>query len=152
VLKVITTTLIGKALAQKGMKFLYVGDTIICKKCEYYKVCQENLERNRVYEILRVKNIEHPCNLHEGSVVLVEVKEADIEAIIPTRKAIEGGITEFEPIDYSLIKCKEYRHLCHPPGLFKGDKVQIVKVLEKINCNKDKSFSRVILRRLHEKK
>ena len=94
------TTLIGKALAQKGNKFLYVGDTLVCKKCEYLKVCQENLERNRVYEIVDVKNVEHPCNLHDGGVVvLVEVKEAEIETLIPSKKAIEGGITEFSPIN-----------------------------------------------------
>ncbi|MGQ4834541.1 MAG: UPF0179 family protein [Candidatus Asgardarchaeia archaeon] len=147
------TTLIGKALAKKGNKFLYVGDTMVCKNCEYYKVCQENLERKRVYEIVDVKNVEHPCNLHDGgSVVLVEVKEAEIETLIPSKKAIEGGITEFSPVDCTDINCKEYRELCQPLGLFKGDKVQIVKVLEKISCGKGKSFSKVIVRRLHDKK
>jgi len=145
-------TLIGSAYAKKGTKFVYLGETSLCKQCEYYNVCQSNLEKDRVYEVIDVKNVTHPCELHYNDVVLVEVQEAEIISVLPSKKAIEGAIVEFDPLVCDNHNCNFF-NICNPVGLIKGDKVQVTKVLEKINCplKKEAKLVKVKLKRVKSK-
>ena len=145
-------TLIGSMYAKKGTKFVYLGETSLCKQCEYYNVCQSNLEKNRVYEEKNIKKVTHPCELHYKDVVLVEVQEAEIISVLPSKKAIEGAIVEFDPLTCNKNNCN-YFDICNPIGLVKGDKVQVTKVLKKINCplKKEAKLVKVKLKRVKSK-
>lgn len=123
-------TLIGKNLAEKGLKFVHYGPAADCKECRFKNTCIDPLEEGRVYIIQDVKDTEHPCPIHEGGKVkVVEVERAEIEALVNSKKAFEGSMILFEPPDCNK-ECT-MRDLCFPEGLFEGDKCKIVETLGK---------------------
>jgi len=137
---------VGAKLARPGMKFLHGTPNKICKSCKYYRVCMGNLEPGRVYEVVRVRPIKHECPLHEGGVIVVEVKEAEVYALIYRRLAIEGAIITYHPI-FCENPCS-LSNLCVPLGLKDGDKCKIIKVLEKVDCPLGKPLSKCLLLRV----
>ena len=144
----ITITSVPKAFAKRGYKFVFEGKVSEeCKECPLYNVCIKNLETGRVYEIVNVRNKKHKCKVYGSEIVVVEVREADIEALIKTSMAIEGAI-----ISYSSPNCNEYLcpyfKLCKPPGVKLGDKYKVIRVLEKLKCSRGYSLTKVLLRRV----
>jgi len=125
-------TLISKTSARIGYKFIHEGGTKECIKCPLKKVCIDNLRVGRIYEVIKIRGKEHSCLVHEDKVVIVEVREAAIEAAIENRIAIEGVIIRYRPIECD--KMCIYRTLCQPRGLEEGDRVKIKKIEENINC------------------
>jgi len=125
--------LVGEAMAKPGIKFVFEGLTSECRKCKFFKVCS-NLTKGRVYEVKRARRIKHKCPLH-GNVVVVEVELAKVNAAIKSQIAVEGAIITFRPIECSTRNC-QYRILCRPLGLFRGDKCKIIKIKGKIKCPK----------------
>ncbi|MGZ7158919.1 MAG: UPF0179 family protein [Methanobacterium sp.] len=119
-------TLIGKNLADKGLKFIHYGASAECESCRFKNTCIDSLEEGRMYEIIDVKETEHPCPIHEGGkVVVVEVERADINALVDSKKAFEGSMINFE-----FPECNKQCtmiDLCFPEGLYEGDKCKIVK-------------------------
>lgn len=141
-------TLVSTENARKGYKFVfeeYYDNR--CKTCPLYNVCVGNLEPGRVYEIVNVRRKKHKCQVYKTEVVVVEVKEAPIEALIRTSLAIEGVITTYAPIECNKVSCKYYE-LCKPTGLKGGDKCKILKVYGKVKCDKGGSLTRVLLNRI----
>lgn len=140
-------TLIGKSLAEEGVKFIYYGVSAECDACRFKNTCIDSLEEGRVYVIIEVKETEHPCPIHEGGKVkVVEVERADIEALVDVKKAFEGSMIAFE-----LPECDKectMRDLCFPEGLYEGDKCKIVKTVGKpVNdCIKGLKLSLVLLK------
>jgi len=137
-------TLINKAAAKIGYKFIHEGGTKDCQKCPLKKVCIDNLETGRIYEVVKIRRKEHPCLVHEDKVVIVEVIEAAIEAAIKTRIAIEGVIIRYRPVECDE-KCSN-RIICQPRGLERGDRVKIEKIKEKINCPRGLKLVKASLR------
>ncbi|MGF7118434.1 UPF0179 family protein [Methanobacterium oryzae] len=139
-------TLIGKNLAEKGLKFMHYGASAECEACRFKSTCIDSLEAGRVYVITDVKDTEQPCPIHEcEKVKVVEVERADIEALVDSKKAFEGSIitVEFPNCDKECTM----RDLCFPEGLYEGDKCKIVKNIGKpVNeCIKGLNLSLVFL-------
>ncbi|AEC50980.1 hypothetical protein PNA2_0062 [Pyrococcus sp. NA2] len=124
-------TLVGEKLAKPGLEFVYYGPGEPCKSCRLARVCIGNLEPGRRYKIVRVRNIEHPCPLHEGKVRVVEVVEPAIEVLVEPRYAIAGS-----KIKLSFVECndKNKEELIRPEGLFEGDTVKIVEIIGDVEC------------------
>jgi len=145
-------TLVGIKQAKKGFKFIHLGPSEQCYGCPLYKTCMENLEKGRIYEIVKVRGIKHTCKLHEEGVVVVEVQEAEIEATINKRAAFEGAIITFHPQRCSENSCK-FLKFCFPRGLKDGDKCKILKIEEKnIECLLGRNLALVRLRRVQNQK
>lgn len=140
-------TLLSKNVAKKGYQFQYNGDTQICKKCEFYPICHEKLEKGRIYEVIKVKNKKQQCLLIDNTVLPVEVKEIEYVAIINTEKAIEGAVIEFTPIQCDQYACSN-KDLCSPPGLKNKDKVQILTIMDNVDCERNKILKKVKLKRI----
>ncbi len=90
-------TLIGKSLANKGLKFMHYGASSECEACRFKGTCIDSLEVGRMYIIKNVKNGEQPCLIHEGGkVVVVEVEKAHIRGLLDSKKSFEGSKVVFE--------------------------------------------------------
>jgi len=137
-------TLLNKKVAKPGYRFIHEGKAEECLDCPIRKVCVENLEKGRIYEVIKVRRKKHKCKLIEDEVVVVEVINAPIEIAISPKKAIEEIITS-----YSSIPCEKicpYQSLCKPEGLKEGDKIKIEKVLNRIECPEGQELIKVIVR------
>lgn len=123
-------TLIGKKLADEGLKFVFYGASSQCMNCRFKATCIDSLEPGRIYRIKTVKNTTHPCPVHMGGEVkVVEVDRALIKIHIDSKKAFEGSSYSYKPRE-----CQEecsMRELCNPEGLYLGDKCRIIKKLGK---------------------
>ena len=126
--------LVDEKIAREGYKFIYY-EVEECKKCLYKDICTGKLYQDRVYEIVSIiKNKkEIICPITKDKMIPVKVKLADIETAVPTRKALDNIITNWNHPLCENISCA-LRTLCFPRGLKKGDKIKIIKVKEKIIC------------------
>lgn len=125
-------TLVGEKLAKPGMEFIYYGPAEPCKTCRLARVCVGNLEPGRRYKVVKVRNIEHSCPLHEGKVRVVEVVEPSIEILMDPRTAIIGS-----KISLKFVDCSDpdKLNLVRPEGLFEGDTVKILEIMGEVDCN-----------------
>ncbi|WP_456321476.1 UPF0179 family protein [Palaeococcus sp. (in: euryarchaeotes)] len=125
-------TLVGEKLAKPGVEFIYYGPADPCKTCRLARVCVGNLEPGRRYKVLRIRNIEHSCPLHEGKVRVVDVIEPSIEVAVDPRYAIVGS-----RITLNFIECDdlEKQNVIKPEGLFEGDVVKILEITGELECN-----------------
>ena len=114
-------TLIGKDLAKNGQEFVFIGPADQCENCRFKSSCVENLEVNRKYVVIDVKDNEQKCPIHaEGIVIPVEIDRAKIN-ILTTSKSIFEGST----FTYNAPECDEscdFHDLCFPEGLVENDK------------------------------
>jgi len=135
-------TLVGEKLAKPGVEFIYYGPADPCKSCRLARVCVGNLEPGRRYKVVRVRNIEHSCPLHEGKVRVVEVVEPAIDVAVEPRIAVVGS-----KIKLSFVECNdpEKQSLVRPEGLFEGDLVKILEIVGDFECDEKKyKIARVI--------
>jgi uncharacterized protein (UPF0179 family) len=140
-------TLIGKSLADKGLRFMHYGAASQCDQCRFKATCIDTLEGGRVYRIREVKDTEHPCPIHEGEKVkVVDVEGALIKSLIDSKRAFEGSKIVFIPPE-----CEEdcsMHELCFPEGIYLEDKCKIVKKIGRPSekCPKGLNLSLVLLR------
>ncbi len=136
-------TLVGEKLAKPGLEFIYEGPAEPCKTCRLARVCVGNLEPGRRYRIVRVRNIEHSCPLHEGKVRVVEVVEPPVEVLVDPRTAIVGS-----KITLKFVDCDDpsMEDVVRPAGLFEGDRVKVLEILGDVECG-DKRYKRVRVER-----
>ena len=125
-------TVIGKILAKEGLVFTYMGPLSNCKECKVKNICF-HLERGRKYRVLSSRDVLHECAVHEEGVVVVEVEEIPLEAVIPKKQAMEGSTITLE-----LPKCRErgceFYRLCIPIGSDSGQKKSVLMVGKKVKC------------------
>jgi len=133
-------TLIGKSLAKEGNEFVYVGITKKCRNCKLKTVCS-NLKARRAYRIIKVREKEHTCSLHEGGVVAVEIEKLPFIAVVKKEQA-EGTVISFQEEKCNEISCKNYS-LCHP-GVNEKE-YQIIDVLESVKCPLGYKLKKVVL-------
>ena len=124
-------TLIGEKLAIEGGHFTYLGPNNDCRNCKLKTVCF-NLKPGREYEITAIRDKQHSCNVHEGNVVVVEVKEMEILASIDGKLA-EGVESKINKIECKNIGCPYYE-TCNNMALQKDKTYKIKKLYEKIEC------------------
>ncbi|WP_048152165.1 UPF0179 family protein [Palaeococcus ferrophilus] len=124
-------TLVGEKLAKPGVEFIFYGPADPCRTCKLARVCVGNLEKGRRYKVVRIRNIEHSCPLHEGKVRVVDVVEPAIDIAIEPRYAIVGS-----KMRLSFVNCndEDKREVIRPEGLFEGDTVKIVELVGDIEC------------------
>ncbi|MCD6372626.1 MAG: UPF0179 family protein [Thermococcus sp.] len=126
-------TLVGEKLARPGVEFIYYGPAEPCRTCKLAGVCVGNLEPGRRYKILRVRSMpSHSCPLHEGKVRVVEVVEPSIEVAVEPRMAILGSVIRLR---FEQCSDPEKADLFRPEGLFEGDQVKIIEVLDDLECD-----------------
>ena len=145
-----TITVVGIKQSKTGFQFLHAKPLTECENCRLYKVCMTNLEADRVYEIIEVREKQFPCNIHEDGVRIVKVVEADREAAINPKFVFPQAVITLTTQECHNLSCSHYA-TCVPQGLKNGDKVKILKVKEAIDCPEGHSLVEVILRRLPEK-
>jgi len=126
-------TLIGVGQAEAGRIFIHKGPSPKCEDCDYFNVCIGNLESERAYRIVKIRDKTLPCRLYEAEMQVVEVIEAEMPSAISSQIAIERAIITFNMPNCNMQGCRNYE-LCFPKVLKNGDRCKILKVDEDINC------------------
>ncbi|MFQ6124732.1 MAG: UPF0179 family protein [Candidatus Heimdallarchaeota archaeon] len=148
--KVSAITIVGSKMAKEGLQFIFSGPTTACKDCKLFRVCMTNLEPNRLYEITKVRAVDHKCSIHEDGVKTVEVIEPPQTLIVKSRLAIEGVILTWQPpgVDCSNLTCPHWDQ-CKTLLFRSGDRVRIVHKLEPISCMEGKQLALVLASRVY---
>ncbi|MBD3229152.1 MAG: hypothetical protein GF329_13270 [Candidatus Lokiarchaeota archaeon] len=127
-------TMIGKRQARIGYKFRFIGASEKCRNCKksIRKVCLNTLEKNHVYEIVKVRKKTHHCKVHADGVVVVKVRAVPIKVAIKSKLAHEGSTIKYKPIKCNQWSCPLY-NLCLPIELRDSskNKYRIMKVIER---------------------
>ncbi|RLF20636.1 MAG: hypothetical protein DRM97_07555 [Thermoprotei archaeon] len=136
-------TAIPNVTAKVGFKFSFYGLPPECKGCRLYNLCSR-LRKGCTYEVIEVRNIKHPCRIHD-LVRVVKVVMHPIKGLVSSSIAVEGMVITYEGISCEVLECPYY-DLCSPLGLLRGEKIKIIKVLdESVRCPKGKTLRLVLL-------
>jgi hypothetical protein len=125
-------TVIGKKQAKVGMVFTFMGPISNCKECKVRNICF-HLERGTKYRVVGLRDVVHECPMHEHGVMVVQVEEVQIQAVLPKKIALEGSTISYEMPKCTHRGCEHYRE-CFLPGLEPGQKKKVAKVLDKVRC------------------
>ncbi len=127
-------TLIGDRIAEPGSSFVFQGPQPACRECKLKSVCLQ-LDRGRLYQILKARDIHHEddCHYHENGVRVVEVELAVVLASLRTKLAIEGSTVEHVIPVCSNHECENFE-LCHPGGLGGPTRVKVAKTSKALSC------------------
>ena len=135
-------TLIGKRLAVEGIEFTYLGANNECRNCKLKTVCF-NLKSGRHYKITKIRDKQHSCNVHDGNVVVIEVKE------LPILTTADENLSEGIELKIKKKECRNigcpYFELCNNMALQKDKTYRVEKIYEKIECLKDYKLNKVEL-------
>lgn len=140
-------TMLSVSQAKVGETFIYRGYGQKCPGCKYFRVCAENLNEGRVYKVINMRKRTFRCEAYDVEMRVVDVVEAEIEAAVPSKQAIEGIILTFHPQDCSNELCENYM-LCSPIGLIENDRCEVVRVHGRISCSRGLQLVKVLLRRV----
>ncbi|MHA2370185.1 MAG: UPF0179 family protein, partial [Candidatus Hodarchaeales archaeon] len=110
--------------AKEGYRFIYLGSTSQCEACRLQGVCLTNLESGRLYEVVSVRDVAHPCAVHDR-VVTVTVHEPAHEVAVRSRVAIPGSTLTWSDSQCDQVLCENYSSLCKPEYLHPGDRLHI---------------------------
>jgi uncharacterized protein (UPF0179 family) len=124
-------TLIGESLASPGLRFIYMGPINDCKNCKLKTVCF-NLKAGRQYEITAVREKQHTCQVHDGNVVVVEVKE------LPIIISIDAEVDVGASIKIKKKKCRqrdcENYDICMNPAVSEDKPYTVATTPQNITC------------------
>ncbi len=96
-------TLVPKNLTKVGSAFQYFSPAQECNVCNLKNVCH-NLKPGSYYRIVKFREKEHKCFIHEGDkVYTVEVEELERSIMIPKKIAKEGA-----KVTYKRPECDDY--------------------------------------------
>ncbi len=113
-------TLVPRSNAIVGAGFTFVGPNAgeECRGCPLQKLCF-NLKPGHHYRVAEVRELEHPCNLHdEGKVRVVRVEPGAIATSVESKR-LRGTAVTWSPVDCGYPDCANWK-LCHPTGLADG--------------------------------
>lgn len=122
----VLVTVVGKLQCREGFEFVFGGPLAECRDCKVRNVCF-HLEENRRYRVIRMRDVQHECKLHEDGVRVVEVEKVPMRAAIPAKAALEGAMLTFEDVECGNLGCDNYR-LCRPLGAKRGMRFRIASV------------------------
>ncbi|MCW4021338.1 MAG: UPF0179 family protein [Candidatus Bathyarchaeota archaeon] len=140
-------TLISTGQAQAGRVFIHRGAGSKCEGCEYSQVCVDNVEPERVYKIVKVRDKTLPCRGYETEMQVVEVVDAEIPVSIPAKKAISGAVIVFQTPNCEEETCMNYE-LCFPTGLKAEDRCKVLEVTGNLQCSQGSPRKKVLLQRV----
>ena len=136
-------TLLGKMLCNKGAEFTYLGPLNDCKNCKLKTVCF-NLKPGKTYKVMKVREKQHSCTVHEQHVYVVEVEEQPIIGVVE-KKFSKGDETQPPTTDCRHIGCS-FHDVCTSPAIRPGKTYRIVKTLESIDCLKKNQLKKAELK------
>jgi uncharacterized protein (UPF0179 family) len=137
-------TLVPTTLATPGYLFRNYGDQNAeeCDGCPVRAVCFKTPPGH--YEIVEVRDVQHPCKLHEGTMSVCTAKEVPTVTTLEV-KLLKGTATNWGAIECGFPECKN-NALCHPR--MDAGHMEIVSVGETIECPMHYEIKQVSLRPL----
>lgn len=143
-------TLVPDTYAAKGTRFTYTASATApeeCTGCPFQRLCF-GLEQGRRYEITQLRDVTHPCALHDGGRVRVaEVHEVPFATTVETR-LLRGTAVSWAPVACGRPDCANYA-MCHPAGTQPG-RHEVVAPGEAVACPAGYTLTRADLRRMRE--
>lgn len=147
--KPLKVTLLGVKQSKPGNKFIFNGEVNECKDCRLRGACLK-LEHDRMYEVLKVRETVHSCNVFEGGVCTVEIFEPSYLVTTGAKLAVEGANITFTQRDCNIIECPHYSHHCCPTYLNDGEKLKIIKISdESIDCKQEYQLKLITVDRIN---
>lgn len=141
-------TLVPATLAKKGHRFTFAGPNkdIECAACPFTKLCF-GLEAGRKYEVRQVREVQHPCELHdEGKVRVVVAEEVPFTATLE-RRHLRGTAAPWTAPDCKRPGCANWG-LCHPTGPAAGARHAIVAQKGAVECPAGFDLEKVDLKKM----
>lgn len=124
--------MVPETQAVKGLTFKALVDAR-CFKCNLHAVCSKVLKPGWRYVITSVRKASHTCPIIGERMLVVEVEEAPVRAVVKTKVAVAGVKTRYERVECSKKGCS-FRSVCAQAPLLDGELVRIVNVLNNIAC------------------
>ncbi|HUR62658.1 MAG TPA: UPF0179 family protein [Candidatus Thermoplasmatota archaeon] len=127
-------TLVPDTLARRGLGFFVPGGAVPteCQGCPLQKLCL-GLAPGQRYVVSALREVVHPCALHEGGKVrVVEVAPAAFPTTVETR-LLRGTAATWTPVPCGMASCANWA-LCHPVGPKPGLRNQIVASEGAVAC------------------
>lgn len=143
-----TLTLVPEPLAAPGYRFTFRGPNTgeECKGCPFQKLCF-GLDPGRRYQVATLRDVVHPCALHEsGRVRVVTVEEVPFPTTLESN-LLRGTAATWSPIPCGMPECRNYA-LCHPQGVQAATRHEIVASEGKVECPAGYDITRVQLKRM----
>jgi uncharacterized protein len=139
-------TLVPAALAEPGRRFTFAGPNLgdECKGCPFQKLCF-GLQPGRTYEVATLRDVSHPCALHDdGKVRVVTVDEVPFTASLE-RTHLRGTAAPWAPPPCRKPSCKNWA-VCNPVGHARGARHAIVAQAGALDCPAGYDLERVELK------
>jgi len=138
-------TMIGSELAQEGLEFTFLGPNMDCRGCAFKQACLQ-LERGHRYRVLKTREKQHDCLIHDsGKVNVVEIEELGLSLNLPKELVVKGSTVKFDHVDCPYASCP-HRSGCFPPGLEAPVKVQIDEIPDpNLECALGRKLSRSLV-------
>jgi hypothetical protein len=127
-------TLVPDTLARRGYRFTFNGPNTgpECQGCPYQKLCF-GLAPGHRYEVQALRDVTHPCALHEGGKVRVaQVEEVSFSSTVETR-LLRGTAATWTPIPCGRPDCPNWS-LCHPVGPKPGIRHEVTAMEGALPC------------------
>ena len=143
-----TLTLVPEALARPGQGFHFLGANPgdECRGCPFQRICF-GLDAGHHYEVREVRDVTHPCALHdEGHVRVVQVAQVPFATSLESRQ-LRGTAATWTPVPCGKPQCPSYA-LCHPVGPPAGARYAIAADDGPLPCPAGFVLSRVRLQAL----
>ncbi|MGB0651973.1 MAG: UPF0179 family protein [Thermoplasmatota archaeon] len=140
-------TLVPETLARPGHRFTFAGANKgeECQGCPVQKLCF-GLQSGVTYEVTELRDVTHPCQLHDGDRVrVVTAQPASFHSTVETKR-LRGTATTWKPIPCGLPECSRYA-LCHPKGPTPGEHYEILTVGDAVECPAGYDIQQVELKR-----
>lgn len=139
-------TLVPDGLAAKGFRFTFAGPDRAgdCAGCPFTKLCF-GLQPGRTYEVRGLRDVRHPCRLHDGDRVrVVHAEEVPFPATLE-RRHLRGTAAPWTAPDCGRAHCANWA-LCHPVGHTAGARHAIVAQRGPVECPAGFDLERVDLK------
>jgi len=85
------------------------------------------------YRVVKLRDVTHDCLLNGDVVRVVEVEPSAPPVSLDINSAREGSIVVYQSSGCLDLSCNHHS-LCHPGGLESGQRIQIQKVGDKLDC------------------
>lgn len=139
-------TLVPAALAEPGRRFTFAGPNAgdECKGCPFQKLCF-GLKPGHTYQVATLRDVSHPCALHDdGKVRVVTVEEAPFAASLE-RHHLRGTAAPWTPPPCRKPSCRNWG-LCNPKGHPTGARYAITAQQGKVECPAGYDLEKVALK------